>query len=720
MQLLRTIGTNVEGNTEMFDQLRNPPSQYRLAPFWVWNETPDLAEIDRQVREMYAKGIGGFFIDGRFSGHVKDSGEELLRCTQRACEAADRLGLRIYQYDEPPIARRIPPVLSTKLKTSSVHTAEHIRALGKVFSTSNWSLSMADMKRIIDRQACLGVNFFCPDAFHHSIAGLPSRGAAPSQFYQATYWHYYKHVADYAARLSYVLSQGAHSPQVALLRPGKYGDPLSQETAEWLGAFCDRLLIEHVDFDILDEDSVARASCADEHLSVGGEQYELLILPPMASTASRTAEKIQAFCDEGGKIIGTMLLPAEDSSGNGHADVRQAFAAIFDGQSNGARVHFLEISRPSDLPPALGPALEATIKRAVSVRRNGEECHDIACIHRSTERVEIFFLANHADQAREARISFRCDGAPHMLNLETGDCTALPNCTQQGNRTVLLHRFEAYGSLMVAFGDEPALAVAPAMIDDGQEIAFSDEWEFATEQPNCITLPDWTFNTLIQNDGELYEYTTSFDAEHIPENLLLALEQTDGFRPSDNLTVFVNDVEAPALGAWGTDIGLMTTDIAALARVGVNTIRMTVEREGWTGEPQPVPARARLLGLFSLSESLLLQSPREFVRNGSWTDQGYPYYSGTAIYRQTVFIPHFARGQRILLRAQNPADAVEFVVNGTIAAMRPWAPFEVDITPLVKPGPNQIELRITNSLANMLLCEAKPSGLIDGAVALLA
>ena len=85
-----------------------------------------------------------------------------------------------------------------------------------------------------------------------------------------------------------------------------------------------------------------------------------------------------------------------------------------------------------------------------------------------------------------------------------------------------------------------------------------------------------------------------------------------------------------------------------------------------------------------------------------------------------MIIPHFARGQRIILRAQSPANIVEFVVNGAVAAVRPWAPYEADITALVKPGPNQIELRVTNSLANMLLSQQTPSGLIGGASAFLA
>jgi len=700
----------------MLDQFANPPSQYRLAPFWAWNEIPDPIEIDRQVREMHAKGLGGFIIDGRFAGPVSDAGEELLRLTQRACEAAERLGLRIYQYDEPPPIPGLPPLLDIKLRTSAVHAQGRIRALARAPYASDWSCSMDRMKRDVDRLACLGVNFFCPDAFHYSVAGLQLMRPR-SQFYQATYWRDYKRFADYAARLSYVMSQGRHVPQAALLRPGGFADRMERDLVEWLEAYCQCLLAEHIDFDIIDERSLAQAAIEEDRLVLGAEGYELLILPPVPSVAWKTADKIKVFADQGGKLIGTSRLPAEDADGDRHEEVREAFAMAFE---PGTHAHLLQISRLSDLAPALDHALRATVKRDVSIRRESAECADIVCAHRATDSLDIFLLANSAAQAREVRISVRCDGAPHMLNLETGECTALPNCTQQGNRTVLLHRFEAHGSLVMVFGDEPVFAVSPPIVEGGQEIALSEEWEFVPEQPNCLTLRDWSFNTLIQQDRELYEYTTSFDAQFVPDDLILAFQESPDFHVGDGLRLFVNDTEVAPTGSWAIDISIRVFNMASVAREGLNSIRMVAEREGWTGEPVQTPVRPRLLGSFSAAQNGSLQPPRTSLRDGSWTDQGYPFYSGTAAYRQTVFIPEFARGQKVILRCEQPSDYVEFLVNGRLAGLRPWAPFEVDITSLVVPGKNTIELRVTNSLANMMLSEPRPSGLTGGATLFLA
>lgn len=700
----------------MLDQLKNPPIQYRIAPIWVWNELPDRDEIERQVREMHSKGIGGFFIENRTAGSIQGLGEEQLSRTQAAWDAAQKLGMQVYEADGRTPSPDLSAELAVKLRSSRAHSEGRVRVQGRIRG-AGWDLALEDIKRETDRQASLGASFFCPEAFHHSIASTNLALAAPSQFYQATYWRHYKSFADYAARLSYVMSQGRHSAQAAVIRPGGFDQALTAETTEWLEAICQCLLAQHVDFDVLDEDALSRASCEENQLALNDEAYELVILPPMPAIAHNDAAKLCALVEEGGKVIAIAPVPAEDSQGDRHAEVREAFGAMREITGE----LFLDISRPSDLPVALTQALRLAIRNDISIRLGNEECTDIMSIHRSLEGLEVFFLANNSPQAREVRISIRCDGAPSVVNLETGDIMALPNCTQQGNRTVLLRKIERYGSLMVAFGHEPVWSVAPPSIDEGQEITLSDEWEFSLEQSNCLGLPDWAFSTLIQADKELHEYVTSFEIETAPESLVLVLEDQPGFRADAGRVVFVNGTQVTAQESWIIDIGLKTLDITSFAQVGANTVRMLVEREGWTGDPVLSPTRARLMGAFSLdAASKALCEQRTTLLNGSWTDQGYPCFSGTASYRQTLHVPEFARGQRIVLRAEGDPGMVEFLVNGAIASVRPWAPYEADITALVKPGPNAVELRITNSLANALLLQPKPSGLLNGATAILA
>jgi hypothetical protein len=56
-------------------------------------------------------------------------------------------------------------------------------------------------------------------------------------------------------------------------------------------------------------------------------------------------------------------------------------------------------------------------------------------------------------------------------------------------------------------------------------------------------------------------------------------------------------------------------------------------------------------------------------------------------------------------------DVLEVIVNGRQAAVRLWEPYAVEITDLLEVGENMLELRIANTLVNLLEAVERPSGL---------
>ena len=96
---------------------------------------------------------------------------------------------------------------------------------------------------------------------------------------------------------------------------------------------------------------------------------------------------------------------------------------------------------------------------------------------------------------------------------------------------------------------------------------------------------------------------------------------------------------------------------------------------------------------------------------GSWTEQGYPFYSGAAVYRTTATLPDSLAGTRVFVDADAGDDALEVVVNGGVAGVRLWEPYTVEVTDQVTPGENTIELRVANTAVNMLSAVSRPSGL---------
>ncbi len=92
----------------------------------------------------------------------------------------------------------------------------------------------------------------------------------------------------------------------------------------------------------------------------------------------------------------------------------------------------------------------------------------------------------------------------------------------------------------------------------------------------------------------------------------------------------------------------------------------------------------------------------------SWTanrDEGVKYFSGTATYTKTVQAPQswFRPGAKILLDLGAVKDIAEVSINGKAGGTVWKAPYQVDVTSALKPGANQLEIKVTNEWTNRLI-----------------
>jgi hypothetical protein len=89
----------------------------------------------------------------------------------------------------------------------------------------------------------------------------------------------------------------------------------------------------------------------------------------------------------------------------------------------------------------------------------------------------------------------------------------------------------------------------------------------------------------------------------------------------------------------------------------------------------------------------------------SWTansDQGVKYFSGTATYTRTIQAQRswFHPGAKILLDLGMVKDLAEVFVNGMALETLWKEPYQVDVTSVLKPGANQLEIKVTNQWTN--------------------
>jgi hypothetical protein len=78
----------------------DPPAEFRPAPFWFWNHDLELDELERQILDMKAKGLGGFIMHARHGLLTPYLGEAWMQAVEHCSRVAQREKMWAWLYDE--------------------------------------------------------------------------------------------------------------------------------------------------------------------------------------------------------------------------------------------------------------------------------------------------------------------------------------------------------------------------------------------------------------------------------------------------------------------------------------------------------------------------------------------------------------------------------------------------------------------------------------------
>ncbi|MGB8981521.1 MAG: glycosyl hydrolase [Anaerolineales bacterium] len=318
------------------------------------------------------------------------------------------------------------------------------------------------------------------------------------------------------------------------------------------------------------------------------------------------------------------------------------------------------------------------------------------------------------------------------LNIETIDENLVRGFGRVGEGFVRLEKDGQKKRPTVA-SEEPA----PILTLDG-------EWEFQAETENALVIGKWLAaqetpgtdqSAYAKIDADTQDwlpmvpgawsyqlpaepqvpypipvwYRMSFQADHLPPRLDLIV---DGFAGSE-WSLFVNGEAATSVPTRSkVDAQMKAVDITPYIRKGANLIAL---RLVVTSPTDGLLDLLKLTGDFSLVRegdgTYRMAAPCTSLQPRSWTDQGYPHFSGRAVYRKRFEMPESFKDQRVFVEPEMQDDVLEVLVNGQSAGVRLWAPYPVEVTDLLKPGQNVLELRVANTLVNLLEAVERPSGL---------
>lgn len=588
--------------------------------------------------------------------------------------------------------RQLTNLQGEKLVTSIAHLNGREAAISETYGCAGWGLSFEKMKWMADWQYSLGVNMLCPHAVFYSIEGFRKSDAPPSENHMAA-WKHYRKFGDYIGRLSYALREGRHVAKVALLYPlrefwgehtvGREGedDRATSDSFDLCASVLPRL---HFDYDIIPEQALASAKIADGRICIHDEEYEVLIAPPSVMEG-RAKDAVQQFVTAGGRWI----QPPTSSKG------REAVADELDAALRQAIAPDVEIVSIDDGP-----------------------LPDVRYVHREAEGKHVFFLINTSESAANTDISLETTGAVELWDPEAGEVAPAAGVELADGRLRIRHDFAPYGSaIYVVDAAKPTQSSPRVEVKREEVMIFPDDWRFHTEEPNALILGEWTFKPRIHGAGEEYTYNTTSNCEHVPEKLLLMLDDVE-YRASlmgrMDLTVDVNGQRwhRPEFG-WYLDKGFKSLDIAGALKQGENSVSVIIQHSAWSGQPHVLNAPPVLLGDFTCDPaSRTLRRPVTTAKAGSWTEFGYPFLSGTGVYTQTFRLSKDQMRGRLMVAVDALRDSVEIIVNGKTADVRLWQPWEADVTDLVHEGENDLTVKVTNSMVNFIEAQARPSGLM--------
>jgi hypothetical protein len=105
----------------------------------------------------------------------------------------------------------------------------------------------------------------------------------------------------------------------------------------------------------------------------------------------------------------------------------------------------------------------------------------------------------------------------------------------------------------------------------------------------------------------------------------------------------------------------------------------------------------------------------------SWTDNsdaGVKYFSGIGTYTKSIDADAswFKKGAHMWIDLGDVKNLAEVTVNGKVVGTVWHTPFRVDATTALKPGANQVSIKVINSWVNRLIGDQQPGVTPDKAI----
>jgi len=389
-----------------------------------------------------------------------------------------------------------------KIHSSLAHLYGRPRTWIEAFHSTGWGGTLEETFDWLLPWLRAGANLYDPHAVYYSTRGGWWEWAPPSTDWRQPYWRHYEHFSRAVSRLCSVLTLGHHVCDVGLLFPGatvqaglRLDGPTDEAKAAheaylqlvgsmfWNATEPGAMDNARRDYDVLDDDSIQRATVEDGTLCIGEESYRTVVLPGCIVLEDTTALKLAGFVEAGGKLIVLGAAPrlSDDAAGQG---IEALTALLADDRVS-------RVDSADDLVSVLDTADPVEAPVPTLVRRVGEDTVVFipAAFPRATttRETEHWFLADYdfdpASYESPMRVKVRnVSGAPTVWEPFGGEKSP-PSSTQTEDGVEVKVPFAHGPGVLLVWsgrnGDEATEQVAPS--ENGTEEDLGEVWSVELE-----------------------------------------------------------------------------------------------------------------------------------------------------------------------------------------------------------------------------------------------
>ena len=395
-----------------------------------------------------------------------------------------------------------------KVNSSISHLYARPRVWNECFHSSGWGASPAQVIAALNQDFIYGANVVNLHGLYYSTRGSWWEWAAPDFHFRQPYWQHSGALNTWITRMCAMLSAGVHVCDVAILYPiaaldgrlnsrqpttaldaGSYselqrGDLADDlDPAEAVAFGLGKYLVDRgIDFDFIDDQSLAGAGTQSGELIAGGERYRVLILPVMSSIRFASLVKAGEFFENGGIVIAVGCVPqASDRDGAGDPELDRLVNGIFGNGGVGEEsAHKSGDSRGiSARMPADFRAIAEVIKSTI-VRDFIPLGASFQAVHRRIDHQDIYLVYNPGPAAAEADVFFRTAGRPRVWNAFNGSTADVRVDRVADDGAWLKISLDAGESRLIVFSGAGNGAKQPVTRETACTEAhrFAEAWEF--------------------------------------------------------------------------------------------------------------------------------------------------------------------------------------------------------------------------------------------------